>query len=192
MVASLMINTQKLPKEVEATMKPQKQNIPFHSPEEIMNFIHEEVKKLVKNLLEILMFEERKIYLEEQEDSGNGFYTRNLLTNYGEIESLRVPRVRKGSFRPVILPERRKADIDLTEVVINLYEVGVSTRKISQFLERIYGSYYSPQSISRLIKVAEEEVKAWKERPLSEEYFAIILDGSFLSIRRSGVKNLFI
>ena len=74
-------------------------------------------------------------------------------------------------------------------MVINLYEVGVSTRKISQFLERIYGSYYSPQSISRLIKVAEEEVKAWRERPLSEEYFAIILDGSFLSIRRSGVKK---
>jgi len=61
MVASLMVNTQKLP---------------FYSPEEIMNFIHEEVKKLVKNLLEILMFEERKIYLEEQEDSGNEFYTR--------------------------------------------------------------------------------------------------------------------
>jgi len=61
MVASLMVNTQKLP---------------FYSSEEIMNFIHEEVEKLVRNLLEILMFEERKIYLEEQEDSGNEFYTR--------------------------------------------------------------------------------------------------------------------
>jgi len=39
------------------------------------------------------MLEERGIYVEEQEDSGNGFYTRNLLTNYGEIESLRVPQV---------------------------------------------------------------------------------------------------
>jgi len=93
MVASLMINTQKLPKEVEATMKPRKQNLPFSSPEGIMTFIHKEVKKLVKNLIENLMLEERGIYLEEQEDSGNGFYTRNLLTNYGEIESLRVPQV---------------------------------------------------------------------------------------------------
>jgi len=33
MVASLMINTQKLPKEVEATMKPRKQNLPFSSTE---------------------------------------------------------------------------------------------------------------------------------------------------------------
>lgn len=53
--------------------------------------------------------------------------------NMEETEGLRVPRVRKGIFRPVILPERRRADLDLTEVVINLYAVGVSTRKISQF-----------------------------------------------------------
>ncbi|QER42899.1 hypothetical protein F1847_00505 [Thermodesulfobacterium sp. TA1] len=33
----------------------------------------------------------------------------------------------------MILFERRRADLDLTEVVVNLYAVGVSTRKISQF-----------------------------------------------------------
>ena len=49
MVASLMINTQKLPKEVEATMKPRKQNLPFSSPEEIMTLIHEEEKTCQKS-----------------------------------------------------------------------------------------------------------------------------------------------
>jgi transposase-like protein len=39
------------------------------------------------------------------------------------------------------------------------------------------------------MKVAEEEVKAWKERALSEEYFAISLDGTLLSIRRNGVEK---
>jgi transposase-like protein len=41
-----------------------------------------------------------------------------------------VPRVRKGSFRPVILPEKRKAGLDLAEVVISLYASGVSMGKI--------------------------------------------------------------
>jgi transposase-like protein len=31
-----------------------------------------------------------------------------------------------------------------TSHVITLYAVGVSTRKIFQFLESIYGAYYSP------------------------------------------------
>uniref|UniRef100_A0A7C4NSL0 Mutator family transposase n=1 Tax=Thermodesulfobacterium geofontis TaxID=1295609 RepID=A0A7C4NSL0_9BACT len=53
----------------------------------------------------------------------------------------------------------------------------------------MYGSYYSSQSISRLIKVAKEEVKAWRGRPFSEEYFVIFLDGSFLFIRRIGVEK---
>jgi len=43
---------------------------------------------------------------------------------------------------------------------------------------------YSPQGTSWLIQVPEEEVKAWRERPLSEEYSAGFLDGTFLSIRR--------
>jgi transposase-like protein len=47
-------------------------------------------------------------------------------------------------------------------------------------LENIYGAYYSPQSISRLIKVTEEEIKAWKERALSEEYFAVFFGWDFI------------
>jgi transposase-like protein len=55
--------------------------------------------------------------------------------------------------------------LELSEIILALYAVGVSTKKISHFLEGIYWAFYSPQSISRLIQVAEEEVKAWRERP---------------------------
>jgi transposase-like protein len=157
--------------------------------QEILDSFQQLVKTLIKTLLEALMLEEREIYLEETEDYANGFYSRDLLTALGEVKGLRVPRVRKGSFRPVILPERRKAGLDLAEVVISLYASGVSTRKIFKVLENIYGAYYSPQSISRLIKVTEEEIKAWKERALSEEYFAVFLDGTLLSVRRNGVEK---
>jgi transposase-like protein len=157
--------------------------------QEILGSFQQLVKTLIKTLLEVLMLEEREIYLEETEDYANGFYSRDLLTTLGEVKGLRVPRVRKGSFRPVILPERRKAGLDLAEVVISLYASGVSTRKISKVLENIYEAYYPPQSISRLIKVTEEEIKAWKERALSEEYFAVFLDGTLLSVRRNGVEK---
>jgi len=38
-------------------------------------------------------------------------------------------------------------------------------------LDSVYGAFYSPQSISCLTQVVEEEVRAWRERP--EEYYAI-------------------
>lgn len=49
---------------------------------------------------------------------------------------------------------------------------------------RDYGAFSSPQNISRLTQVVEEELQAWRERPLGEEYYAVFLNGTFLSARR--------
>jgi hypothetical protein len=63
------------------------------------------------------MLEERRIYLGKQEDYAKGFYTRNLLY-----------KVWKGS---------RFKSAYYTFCVLTLYAVGVSTRKIFQFLGSI-------------------------------------------------------
>lgn len=43
--------------------------------------------------------------------------------------------------------------MELSEAILAFYAVGVSIEKIYAFLEGIYGTFYSPQSISRLIEV---------------------------------------
>ncbi|MBC7109323.1 MAG: transposase [Methanomassiliicoccales archaeon] len=139
---------------------------------------------MIRNLLENLMREERELYLEQHPTKANGYYTRDLLTLTGPLENLRVPRVREGDFHPRILPYRKRASVDLSEAILTLYAVGLSTRNISRFLEGVYGAFYSPQSISRLVAVTKEEVKSWRERPLGEEYYAVFLDVTFLSVRR--------
>ena len=54
--------------------------------------------------------EQEVFYLgEHPETKANSFYTRRLATKYGEIENLKVPRVRNGAFKPRIVPEKRKA-----------------------------------------------------------------------------------
>jgi len=152
--------------------------------EEILKAFGEGLKDLVRELLENLMQKEREIYLEEHPTKANGYYTRDLLTLAGPLEKLKVPRVREGDFHPRILPYRRRTSLELSEAILTLYAVGVSTRKISRFLEEVYGAFYSPQSISRLIRITADRVRAWRERPLAEEYYAVFLDGTFLSIRR--------
>ena len=139
---------------------------------------------MTKDLLWAVMREERAMYLEEHPTKANGYSTRDLLTFVGPLEDLHVPRVREGDFYPRILPYRRRTSLELLEAILALYVCGVSTRAISRFLEGIYGAFYSPQSISRLTQVVEEGVRAWRERPLNEEYHAVFLDGTFLSVRR--------
>ena len=151
---------------------------------EILKEVKLQIKDMVKKLLETLMKEERQIYLQNHPTKANGYYTRNLLTLVGPLEDLKVPRVRDDDFHPQILPYRKRTSLELSEAILALYAVGVSTRKISAFIEGIYGAFYSPQSISRLIEVTQQEVKAWQERPLNSEYYAVFLDGTFLSVRR--------
>ncbi|MEM1684418.1 MAG: transposase, partial [Nanopusillaceae archaeon] len=129
---------------------------------EILREVGEQIKAMVKELLERLMREERALYLAEHPTKANGYYTRNLLTLTGPLEDLKVPCVREGEFHPRILPYRRRTSLELSEALLALYAAGVSTRGISRFLEGIYGAFYSPQSISRLTQVVEEEVQAWR------------------------------
>lgn len=70
------------------------------------------------------------------------------------------------------------------EAILTSRAVGGSTWKISAFLEGTCEVFCSSQNISRLFEVASEQVGLSWERSLSEEYYAVFLDGTFLSVRR--------
>jgi len=61
--------------------------------EKMVKAFEAELKEMVRNLLENLMREERAVYLETHPTSANGYYTRDLLTLFGPLEDLKVPRV---------------------------------------------------------------------------------------------------
>ena len=67
------------------------------------NQLESVIRQFVKEKLELIMREEIKHFLEiEQADTSNmrnGYYQRNLDTQYGRIEGLLVPRDRNGEFQ---------------------------------------------------------------------------------------------
>ena len=68
-----------------------------------MNQLENVIREFVKEKLELIMKEEIQTFLEmEQEGTSNrrnGYYHRNLDTQYGRIEGLSVPRDRNGEFQ---------------------------------------------------------------------------------------------
>ncbi len=86
----------------------------------VMEEIREKIRKAIKEgvslreieemILQEAMMEER---LEVEDDHKNGTYFRYLGTEDGVLR-LRVPRTRKGGFRPKILPEKGPAQITRT------------------------------------------------------------------------------
>jgi transposase-like protein len=90
---------------------------------------------MVEGMREALMREEREIYLEPHPTKANGYSTCGLPTLVGPLEDFKVPRVREGVFQLAILPYRKRASSERSLAILVLYAVGVSTRKISAFLE---------------------------------------------------------
>ena len=56
--------------------------------DQILEAFQDQLKGMIKGLLEKLMLEERELYLEEHPTKGNGYYTRDLLTLFGPLEDL--------------------------------------------------------------------------------------------------------
>ncbi|MGC8585555.1 MAG: transposase, partial [Thermoplasmata archaeon] len=54
------------------------------------------ITTVIEDILSALMEKEREYYLENVEDSANGFYNRTLAMAIGKL-NLKVPRVRSGN-----------------------------------------------------------------------------------------------
>ncbi len=70
--------------------------------EDIETRLDSAIKKVVKEELERIMGIERDVFLEQSNGTRNGHYERGLTTKYGDIDDLKVPGDREGTFRTEI------------------------------------------------------------------------------------------
>jgi putative transposase len=118
----------------------------------------------------------------------NGYRERSWATRAGELE-LRIPKLRQGSYFPSFLEPRRRAEQALVAVVQEAYVNGVSTRKVDRLVEQM-GVHMSKDQVSRLCRGLDEQVQAFRERPLEGRYPYIWLDGKIEKVRaRDGVRQ---
>ncbi|MCC9883360.1 IS256 family transposase, partial [Streptococcus agalactiae] len=115
-------------------------------------------------------------------NSRNGAYTRRFETKYGGVNLL-IPRDRNGEFSTALIPSYGRRDNHLEDMVIKLYQTGVTPREISDIIERMYGHHYSPATVSNISKATQEIVASFHERALEANYTLLYLDGTYLPLR---------
>ena len=119
-------------------------------------------------------------------NSRNGSYTRQLKTRFGAIEVV-IPRDRKGDFKQKLIPSHSRSTDDLESMVIQMYSKGITTSEIADLIERMYGAHYTPQTISNMTRVVQDQVIAYHQRSLNARYAVIYCDATYLSVRRNSV-----
>jgi len=122
----------------------------------------------------------------DSDNARNGQYSRTFDTSYGKLHLI-IPRDRKGLFHQHLLPDYERRSDALETTIIQLYQKGVTTREIADLVEKMYGAYYSPTTISNLTQVVSEQIKIFHERPLSSQYVVVYLDATYLTLRRDTV-----
>lgn len=150
------------------------------------------VTKLVQDKLESIMKAEIAGFMEEEDqihNNRNGYYTRTLNTKYGTIKDLRVPRDRKGEFQTQIFEPYQRRDGWLEEAVIQMYKSGMGTRDVARFIESMFGTHYSPTTVSNITATVLEDIQKWHQRPLKKRYAVIYLDGMYVKLKRSTVSG---
>lgn len=115
----------------------------------------------------------------------NGHYERKLRTSNGDVE-IQVPRDRKGSFEPQILPRYGKNTNELEEKILGFYARGISTRDIQDSLHEMYGVDVSHSLISQVTDKIWDQVEEWQNRPLEAIYPIIFLEAIHVKMRRDG------
>jgi putative transposase len=115
----------------------------------------------------------------------NGYRERRWDTRVGEIE-LQIPRLRTGSYLPSFLEPRRRAEQALVAVVQEAYVNGVSTRKVDRLVEQMGLRGLSKDQVSRMCAGLDEQVTAFRTRPLDGAYPYLWLDAKIEKVREAG------
>ena len=122
---------------------------------------------------------------DERSTQRNGYRPRRWDTRVGEIE-LAIPKLRSGSYFPSFLEPRKRSEQALVAVVQEAYVNGVSTRKVDRLVEQMGLRGMSKDQVSRICRGLDEQVQAFRERPLEGAYPYLWLDAKIERVREVG------
>ncbi len=114
----------------------------------------------------------------------NGRYSRDLLTSYGWIEGLEVPRVRQGGLESKILERYRRRQRQVDRLLLEAFLLGHATRKTGRVFKGLFGGSISPQTVSNIVHELDDEVRGFHRRRLGDDYRFVYFDGLWVTLSR--------
>jgi len=118
----------------------------------------------------------------------NGYRHRPLDTRVGTID-VAIPKLREGTYFPDwLLEPRKRAESALITVVADCYLAGVSTRRMDKLVKTLGIHSLSKSQVSRMAADLDEDVEAFRHRPLGESgpFTFVAADALAMKVREHG------
>jgi transposase-like protein len=157
--------------------------------EGLQGFLQEMIEFLCNEVMEM----ERTAFLnadphERTDDRNgyrNGYKQRELKTTVGPL-TLRVPQDREGNFHPSLFAKYQRSEKALVLALQEMYLNGVSTRKTKKITEKLCGTQFSKDQVSRFAQKLDKKVQAWRNRQLDKQYPYLVIDARYEKVRQQG------
>ena len=142
--------------------------------------VQDTINALLEQEAEEMVGAERYERTAGREAYRSGHYKRRLTTTSGQIE-LDVPKLRGATFQTAVIERYRRRETSVEEAIIEMYLAGVSTRRVEDVSEILWGAGVSAGTVSNLNDKAFKAVEEWRCRPLTCEYPYVYVDGIYIA-----------
>jgi putative transposase len=153
------------------------------------------MRRLLAAMLQLLVDAEATAFIgaephertDARTNQRNGTRDKLVSTATGDI-TVKIPKVRSGSFFPSLLSPRRRVDVALHAVIMQAWIEGVSTRKVHDLVAALgVESGISKSEVSRICSQLDTDVAAWRDRSLADQSTPyVFLDATYCKARVNG------
>jgi putative transposase len=119
----------------------------------------------------------------ERCDYRNGYRTRDILTRYGRLNDVKVPRFRHSGFVPSLLAPGRLALPDVEELVAKCLLCGASRREVVEMLTLVLGYPPCGSLLARVQSQLDRNAHEFRNRELTKTYRYLFIEGICLKIK---------
>jgi putative transposase len=115
----------------------------------------------------------------------NGYKPKTVDTRLGRL-TVDIPQVRGDvDFYPSSLERGCRSERALKLAIAEMYVKGISTRRVTDVLEKMCGLDISSSAVSRAAAVLDEQLGKWRNRLLGE-YPYLMFDAHYEKVRKNG------
>jgi len=155
----------------------------------IIDFTKQLLEELLEEKVKQVLSADRYERTDDRVGYRNGYYERDLLTRYGLVSDLKVPRIRGLSVEHDVFDRYQQRATSIDAAIGCLFLNGISTRKLRNIVKDLFGRPVSAQTVSKCTAYLEEELKYYQERPLTDDVEFLFLDGITERVRDIAVEK---
>ena len=156
--------------------------------------VHSDLLKILKDALENSLLQLRdqvigaKAYHRGMRYKRWGYTVRKWLqTPIGILEHIRIPRVRSAHNEIRLFIDRFcRRSSEMEEILLEGYLWGMSSRRLSLLMKRLFKDSLSASSICKLKENVRSQIEKYRSRTISTDIIALVVDGVWIKYRNRG------